>query len=73
MPILTVENLQVQFTTPFGAVKALRGIDFELAKGDILGLVGETGLRQIGDRAQRHAPLGRERASDRRARHFRRC
>ncbi len=43
MPILTVENLQVQFTTPFGAVKALRGIDFELARGDILGLVGETG------------------------------
>ena len=43
MAILTVENLHVQFKTPFGAVYALRGIDFELAKGDILGLVGETG------------------------------
>ena len=43
MAILTVENLRVQFKTPFGAVYALRGIDFALAKGDILGLVGETG------------------------------
>ena len=43
MAILAVENLHVQFKTPFGAVYALRGIDFELAKGEILGLVGETG------------------------------
>ena len=43
MAILTVENLHVQFKTPFGAVYALRGIDFELARGEILGLVGETG------------------------------
>ena len=43
MSVLAVENLHVQFNTPFGAVFALRGIDFELAKGDILGLVGETG------------------------------
>ena len=43
MALLTVENLHVQFKTPFGAVRALRGIDFELDKGDILGLVGETG------------------------------
>jgi len=43
MTLLKVENLHVQFTTPFGTVRALRGIDFELDKGDILGLVGETG------------------------------
>lgn len=43
MALLSVENLRVQFSTPFGAVHALRGIDFELAKGDVLGLVGETG------------------------------
>lgn len=43
MTILTVENLRVQFKTPFGAVYALRGIDFQLAKGQTLGLVGETG------------------------------
>lgn len=43
MSLLRVENLQVQFRTPFGAVHALRGIDFSLDKGEILGLVGETG------------------------------
>ena len=43
MALLTVENLHVQFSTPFGPLYALRGIDFELAKGEILGLVGETG------------------------------
>ena len=43
MTILAIENLHVEFSTPFGAVYAIRGIDFTLAKGDILGLVGETG------------------------------
>ncbi len=43
MAILAVENLHLRFSTPFGAVYALRGIDFELTKGEILGLVGETG------------------------------
>ena len=43
MTMLTVENLHVRFETPFGTVYALRGIDFDLAKGEILGLVGETG------------------------------
>lgn len=43
MPILAIDNLHVEFSTPFGAVYAIRGIDFSLSKGDILGLVGETG------------------------------
>lgn len=43
MAILAVENLHLRFSTPFGAVYALRGIDFELKQGEILGLVGETG------------------------------
>ena len=43
MSILSVENLHIQFRTPLGDVQAIRGIDFELANGDILGLVGETG------------------------------
>ena len=43
MALLAIENLHVEFNTPFGSVYAIRGIDFRLEKGDILGLVGETG------------------------------
>ncbi len=43
MALLSIENLTVEFNTPFGAVYAIRGIDFTLRKGEILGLVGETG------------------------------
>ncbi|MCY3780985.1 MAG: ABC transporter ATP-binding protein [Chloroflexi bacterium] len=43
MALLAVEDLHVEFSTPFGAVYAIRGIDFTLSRGDILGLVGETG------------------------------
>ena len=43
MTLLSVQNLHLQFSSPFGAVYALRGVDFELRKGEILGLVGETG------------------------------
>ena len=43
MPLLAVDNLHVHFRTPFGNVYAIRGIDFEVGKGEILGVVGETG------------------------------
>lgn len=41
--LLTVKNLQVRFRTYAGVVHALRGIDFELSPGDIIGIVGESG------------------------------
>ncbi len=43
MTVLEVQDLRVAFSTPFGAVHAIRGINFRLARGEILGLVGETG------------------------------
>lgn len=42
-PLLSVKNLQVRFRTYAGTVYALRGIDFELAAGDFIGIVGESG------------------------------
>ena len=42
-PILTVENLQTQFKTDDGIVKAVDGVTFELMPGETLGLVGESG------------------------------
>ena len=40
---LQVRNLQVQYATPRGAVKAVNDVSFDLYKGEILGLVGESG------------------------------
>jgi len=41
--LLTVQNLKTYFYTYAGIVKALDGIDFEIRKGETVGLVGETG------------------------------
>ena len=41
--ILDVENLEVSFHTYAGEVKAVRGISFELNKGETLAIVGESG------------------------------
>ena len=42
-PILRVKNLSVLFHTFEGSLQALNGISFDLAQGEILGIVGESG------------------------------
>lgn len=42
-PIVTVRNLRVYYETPTGDVRAVDGVDFDLYKGETLGLVGESG------------------------------
>lgn len=41
--ILTVDDLHVSFQTHDGEVKAVRGVDLELEKGETLAIVGESG------------------------------
>ena len=40
---LRVESLRTFFRTPRGLLRAVDGVDFELAPGATLGLVGESG------------------------------
>jgi peptide/nickel transport system ATP-binding protein len=42
-PALQVERLEVDFPTKEGVVHAVRGVDLELAPGEVLGIVGESG------------------------------
>ena len=41
--LLEVKDLKVSFTTYAGRVQAVRGVNFSLAKGGILAVVGESG------------------------------
>ncbi|WP_274363015.1 ABC transporter ATP-binding protein [Paenibacillus thermotolerans] len=42
-PLLTVEGLSTSFFTRDGEVQAVRGVSFEIAKGEVIGIVGESG------------------------------
>jgi oligopeptide/dipeptide ABC transporter ATP-binding protein len=42
-PLLRVEDLRVQFSTDEGTVRAVDGSSFEVRKGEVLAIVGESG------------------------------
>ncbi|MBM6579936.1 ABC transporter ATP-binding protein [Microvirga sp. BT689] len=42
-PVLSVRDLRVEFVTRRGILKAIDGISFDIGKGEVLGVVGESG------------------------------
>jgi microcin C transport system ATP-binding protein len=42
-PLLQVRDLQVDFATPSGVMHAVRGVSFDIDRGETLALVGESG------------------------------
>jgi peptide/nickel transport system ATP-binding protein len=42
-PVLSVQNLRVEFATRRGVLRAIDDISFDIAKGEVLGVVGESG------------------------------
>ena len=42
-PILEVDNVQINYETRKGDIEAIQGVSFKVAKGETVGLVGESG------------------------------
>ena len=43
MALLAVKDLKTYFYTDAGIVRAVNGVNFEIRRGEVVGLVGETG------------------------------
>jgi oligopeptide/dipeptide ABC transporter ATP-binding protein len=42
-PLVSIENLRINLMSPYGIVRAVRDINLEIGRGEIHGLVGESG------------------------------
>ena len=56
MALLEIENLTVEFQTATGSFRAVDGVSLVGRQGEVLAIVGEVRLRQVGLDAGRHGP-----------------
>ena len=54
-PLIEIQDLNVQFVTSHGTVRAVEDLSYSVYPGEMVAIVGEVGLRQVGIGARHHA------------------
>ena len=67
-PLLSVRDLSVSFGHGDREMLAVDRVSFDIRKGETIAVVGESGLRQVGDGAGDHGAMLSRRAASRPAR-----
>jgi peptide/nickel transport system ATP-binding protein len=65
MSLMSIEDLEITYTTQGGDVPAVRGVDMKIERGQVVGLAERVGVRQVHDRAGDPSPAAADDEGDR--------